>query len=202
VSRGVIREAKERLSGSGVLFRDQWRARFGKSPALSLVRSWMAGESGHEAEERRRLKEALELRRLLWPECLALAVRRSPVDAKAELPQLLSELGVHFAIRAKPKDLSELHDRAVIRAAELTQSEVLLALGHVLLECMRSFPVWLTAVEDRQAWGTLLEEAGGLIKAGQGREVRARMRSKLVAIDSRLRKAIEAQGIKLSSLAP
>jgi DNA-binding FadR family transcriptional regulator len=187
VSRGAVREARARLCGQGVLGQDRLRFTFASHDGASLFRDWIRRTVEAPREDcARRWLQALELRRFLLPEVLALATQRAPPEKLAKLAERMTDLRISIQIRVYPGDLAASHDRMMGLAADLTRRPVLVAWCAGLAEAMRGIPIWGATCENRDGWRSALEQVADLIKAGQAGHVRRVLRGHLRKLDTDL----------------
>jgi DNA-binding FadR family transcriptional regulator len=183
VSRSAIREAKALLCGRGVLIQDRLRSKFLRRDAASLFHEWVERVAAPGAHDQlRRTREALALRRLVWPQTTALAVRRS----QDKLVEAFSMWAFLIAARASPRDMAATHVELLQTCAALAGSPLLVALTAAVSQSVRSLPLFETAHDSRSTWLAALDETNAHLKARRATAARSALRRHLQRLDQRL----------------
>jgi DNA-binding FadR family transcriptional regulator len=173
VSRGAVREAKARLHGRGILVRERWRTLFATQDAATVYRDWLneIKEGASAADE-----STFDFWRLILPEMVALAVRRSSDAELATLVSHMEELAITIGLRDTPDKIEAKHACLVAYACTLARSRSLNALALGLVEAMRASPVWQAASSLRSDWQELLQDVATSTRARKAAAARALLR--------------------------
>lgn len=186
VARSSIREARAELCGRGLLVHDRDQFRIAEQLGPEMLRDWIRATTTARGRDKLPLvEEALQLRRLVLPEILGLAIRQAPDAGVRELAERLDDFETSISLVMTPVDIATSHTQLVVTASKLTGNPAFRALGMALAQAFWMLPVWAATREDRKTWRELLGELREFTRERNAEAARLALRQGLRTLDSR-----------------